>query len=89
MAYLYIEHKSTSFAKLTDMGGNGEFSTEKWIWVEIGNFLQKTDMDGYGSGQTGWSGVVLEIFPREGLYLPLLSHPIPSCGGVNRLLNLA
>ena len=54
MAYLYIENKITSFAKLTDMGGNGEFSTQKWIRVEMGNFLQKKnpDMDGYGSGLT-------------------------------------
>ena len=68
MAYLYIQHKITSFAKLTDMGGNGEFSIKKWIWVEMGNFLKKNpDIDGYGYGQTEWSGVDLEILPREGL----------------------
>ena len=40
MAYLYIENKITSFAKLTDMGGNWEFSS------------QKTDMDGNGEFST-------------------------------------
>ena len=37
MAYLYIEHKITGFAKFTDMGGNGEISIKKsvygWIWI--------------------------------------------------------
>ena len=51
--------------------------------METGNFLPKNgygwkwgislqtknpDMDGYGSGRTGWSGVGLKILPREGLY---------------------
>ena len=40
-----------------DMGGNGEFSTKK-----------NPDMDGYGSGRTGWSGVgLIKILRREGL----------------------
>ena len=78
MAYLSVEHKITGFAKLTDVCGNGEFSTQKWIWVEMGNFLPSTpDMDGYGSGRTGWSGVGLKILPREGLY-PGPSHA-PLC----------
>ena len=66
--YLYTEHKITGFAKLTDIGGNGEYSTKKWIWLEMGNFLPKIQMDGYGSDRTGWSGVGLTIFHREGLY---------------------
>ena len=37
MAYLCIEQKITGFTKLTDMGGNGEFSTKNygygWVWV--------------------------------------------------------
>ena len=38
--------------------------------MDMGNFLPKNpDMDGYGSGRTGWSGVGLRILPREGLYL--------------------
>ena len=42
--------------------------TQKWIWVEMGIFLQKNpDMDGHGSSRTGWSGVGLKILPREGL----------------------
>ena len=36
-----------------DMVGNGEFSTKK-----------NPDMDGYGSGPTGWSGVGPKILPR-------------------------
>ena len=33
----------------------------------MGNFLPKNpDMDWYGSGRTGWSGVGLRILPREG-----------------------
>ena len=60
------------------IGGNGEFSTQKWIWVDMGNFLPKNpDMDGYGSGRTWWSGVGLRILPREGLYL----NPRPAGGG--------
>ena len=36
----------------------------------MGNFLPKNpDMDGYGSGRTGWSGVGLRILPREGLLI--------------------
>ena len=36
----------------------------------MGNFLPKNlDMDGYGSGRTGWSGVGLRILPRERLYI--------------------
>ena len=42
MAYLYIEHKITSFAKLTDMGGNEEFSTKKMDMGENGEFSEKT-----------------------------------------------
>ena len=35
----------------------------------MGNFLSKNpDMDGYGSGRKGWSGVGLRILSREGLY---------------------
>ena len=42
-AYLYIEYKITGFSKLTDVGVDGEFSTQKmdrfgWKW---GFFLQK------------------------------------------------
>ena len=36
MAYLYIEHKITGFAKLTDMGGKREFSTQKMDMVGNG-----------------------------------------------------
>ena len=40
----------------------------------MGNFPPKNpDMDGYGSGRTGWSGVGLRILPREGLYRPVLT----------------
>ena len=68
MVYSYLKHKITGFAKLTDIGGNRNFLPQKWIWVEVGNFLPNTpDMDGYGSGRTGWSGVGLVILPREGL----------------------
>ena len=68
MVYLYIEHKITGFAKLTDIGGNGEFSTQKMDMGGNGDFLPRNlDMDGYGSGRTGWSGVGLKILPREGL----------------------
>ena len=69
MTYLYIEHKIPSFAKLTDMGGNGEFSTQKNGYGGNWEFsaTKNPDMDGYGSGQTGWSGVGLEILHREGL----------------------
>ena len=36
-----------------------------------GNFLPKNpDINGYRSGQAGWSGVDLKILPREGLYCP-------------------
>ena len=49
MAYLHIGHKITGFAKLMDIGGNGEFSTKKngygwkwgifyqeiWIWMDM------------------------------------------------------
>ena len=47
--------QNLGLTKLTDMGGNGEFSTKN------------PDMDRYGSGRTGWSGVGLKNFPREGL----------------------
>ena len=68
MAYLYIGHKIKGFAKLTDMGLNGEFSTQKMDMGGNGKFSKKNpDMDGYGSGRTGWSGVSLKILPREGL----------------------
>ena len=37
--------------------------------MEMGNFLPTNpDMDGYGYGRTGWSGVGLKILPHEGLY---------------------
>ena len=69
MAYLYIEHKITDFAKLTDIGGNGEFSTQKMDMVEMGNILPRNpDKDGYGSGRTGWSGLGLKMLPHEGLH---------------------
>ena len=49
------------------MGGNGEFSTQKGIWVEMGNFLpKKSDIDGYGSGRTRWSEVGLKILLVKG-----------------------
>ena len=36
--------------------------------VDMGNFIPKNpDMDGYGCGRTGRSGVGLKILPREGL----------------------
>ena len=36
--------------------------------MKMGNFLKKLGIDGYGSGQTGWSGVGFEILAREGLH---------------------
>ena len=58
MAYLYIEHKVTGFAKLSDIGGSGEFRTKKWIWVELGIFYQEIliwmDMDLAGRGGVEW-----------------------------------
>ena len=37
------------------------------------NFLpKKAGINGYGSGQAGWSGVDLKISPREGLYVVLI-----------------
>ena len=52
--YCYIEHKTTGFAKLMDMGGNGNprFLLKK---MDMGGiFYQKIpDMDGYGSFRTG------------------------------------
>ena len=67
MAYLYIKHKITGFAKLTDIGVNGEFSIQKngyeWKW---GIFYQEIriwmDMDLAGRGEVG-----LIILPCEGL----------------------
>ena len=44
--------------------------------MDMGNFLSKNpDMDGYGSGRTGWSGVGLRILPREGLFTLLDCSP--------------
>ena len=56
VTYLYIEHQITGFTKLPDTGGYGEL------------FTKKPGINGYGSGQAGWSGVDLKILPREGLY---------------------
>ena len=73
MVYLYIEHKITGLAKLTDIGGNGEFSTQKWKWLETGNFLPKTriwmDMDLAERGGVEW---VSKFCPLKGSS----SHPI-------------
>ena len=53
-----------------------EFSSQKWIWVDMGNFLSKNpDMDGYGSRRMGWSGVGLRTLLREGLYPSALFRP--------------
>ena len=48
MAYLYIKHKITGFAKLTDMGGKqGIFYPKKWVWVEMGIFYKKKSAYGW------------------------------------------
>ena len=68
LSNLNIKHKITGFAKSTDMGGNGEFSTQKVDVGGNGEFSKKNPyVDWYGSGRTGWSGVGLEILSREGL----------------------
>ena len=46
MVYLYIEHNIRGFAKLTDVGGNGEFSTPKMDMGGNGEF--STKKSGYG-----------------------------------------
>ena len=74
MAYLYIENKITSFAKLTDMGGNWEFSSQKMDMDGNGNFLQNKiliwmDMDLVKRGGVEWVSkfclVVCGIFGRH------------------------
>ena len=61
MAYLYIENKITSFAKLADMGGNGEFSSKTngygWKW----GIFYKKNISWYGwiciwPNRVEWSG---------------------------------
>ena len=49
--------------------------------MDIVNFLPKNpDIDGYGSGRNGWSGVGLRNLPREGLYArSLFCFPSPFC----------
>ena len=59
MAYLYIENKITSFAKLTDMGGNWEFSSQKngygWKWgIFYKKILILLDMDLAKRGGVEW-----------------------------------